>query len=130
MNGNYLLDTNVIIAILNGEVNLSKKLRKAQKIYVSSIALGELYFGMYNSARKKDNIKLLESFIDEVSVLNTTIETSKEYGIIKTELKKKGTPIPENDIWIGAIAAQHALTLVTKDKHFLSIKCISVELLV
>ena len=54
-------------------------------------------------------------------------ETAKHYGVIKSQLKKKGRPIPENDIWIGAIAKQHSLILVSKDQHFKEIENISVE---
>ena len=46
------------------------------------------------------------------------LDTSRHYAIVKSYLKSKGTPIPENDIWIAALAKQHRLTLVTRDKHF------------
>jgi tRNA(fMet)-specific endonuclease VapC len=51
-------------------------------------------------------------------VLYIDEETTFSYGAIKTALRKKGKPIPENDIWIAAIVLRHNLTVVTRDKHF------------
>ena len=51
-------------------------------------------------------------------ILPGSVETARHYGIIKSQLKKKGRPIPENDVWIAAIAKEYDLTLVTRDDHF------------
>jgi tRNA(fMet)-specific endonuclease VapC len=61
-------------------------------------------------------------------VLACDLDTAREYGVIKNALREKGRLIPENDIWIAAIARQHDLTLVTRDEHFKEIKHLKVEM--
>lgn len=118
MNGKYLLDSNIIIAIFNGDQSVIDRVKMASEIYVPSIVVGELYYGAFNSSRKEANIDRIDYLRDEVIILNCDDYTAKFYGQIKKGLKDKGTPIPENDIWIAAIAVQHALTVATRDIHF------------
>lgn len=89
--------------------------------------IGELYYGAFNSTRKTENLRKVDGYRDEVAVLNSDDQTARFYGEVKAELKKKGTSIPENDIWISAIAIQYDLTLVTRDKHFGNIDGLKVE---
>ena len=69
----------------------------------------------------------MAALIDEVSILPVTETTAKHYGVIKNELKQQGRLIPENDIWIAAIAQEYDLTLVTRDKHFSHVQGLKVE---
>lgn len=94
---------------------------KDSEVHVCSVVIGELYYGAYKSSRKKENIEKLEEFIVSTSVLEADITTAKEYGAIKDELRRKGGPVPENDIWIAAFAKQYNLTLYTSDSHFKAI---------
>jgi len=129
MSGNYLLDTNIIIDLFNGDAAVTKKIITADEVFVPNIVIGELYYGSYGSKKTKSNLKRLEEFIVSTTVINTSIETAKIYGHIKNELKKKGAPIPENDIWIAALAKQYSLKLLTRDRHFESIDEIDAEVL-
>jgi tRNA(fMet)-specific endonuclease VapC len=129
MSGRYLLDTNIIIDLFNGDDAVIKKISNANEVFVPNIAIGELYYGSYGSKKAKSNLKRIEEFILSSAVINTSIETARVYGYIKNELKKKGTPIPENDIWIAALAKQHSLKLLTRDKHFKSIDCIDADII-
>ncbi|PKL15278.1 MAG: VapC toxin family PIN domain ribonuclease [Spirochaetae bacterium HGW-Spirochaetae-5] len=129
MSGRYLLDTNIIIDLFNGVDAVTKKLINADEVFVPNVVIGELYFGLYGSKKTKSNIKRLEDFILSSTVINTNIETARIYGYIKNELKKKGTPIPENDIWIAALAKQHSLKVLTRDKHFKSVDNIDTDIL-
>jgi len=129
MSGNYLLDTNIIIDLFNGDAAVTKKIITAGEVFVPNIVIGELYYGSYGSKKTKSNLKRLEEFIVSTTVINTSIETAKIYGHIKNELKKKGAPIPENDIWIAALAKQYSLKLLTRDRHFESIDEIDAEVL-
>jgi tRNA(fMet)-specific endonuclease VapC len=129
MSGRYLLDTNIIIDLFNGDDAVIKKISRADEVFVPNIAIGELYYGSFGSKKTKNNLKRLEEFTIASSVINTGIETARVYGYIKNELKKKGTPIPENDIWIAALAKQHSLKLLTRDKHFKFIANIDVDIL-
>ena len=129
MSGRYLLDTNVIIDLFNGDDAVIKKISNADEVFVPNIVIGELYYGSYGSKKAKNNLKRLEEFILSSTVINTNIETARIYGYIKNELKKKGTPIPENDIWIAALAKQHSLKVLTRDRHFKSIDDIDTDIL-
>lgn len=118
MNGKYLLDTNVIIDLLANDEVVGKKLAEAEEAFISSIAVGELYYGAEKSSRPAENVSRIDEFAAITTVLGCDTETARHYGQIKNMLRAKGRPIPENDLWIAAVARQHSLTLVTRDKHF------------
>ena len=90
----------------------------AIEIYLPSIVIGELYYGAFNSGKKEENIQKIDQLIKESLILACDDTTAKHYGKIKSQLKVKGTPIPENDIWIAALAFQYSLTLISRDTHF------------
>ncbi len=113
----YLLDTNIMVGILNQEAILKERL-EGITAYLPSIGVGELYYGAYKSLRVADNLKSIEAFIVDYPILACDQTTGDVYGKIKATLIVKGRPLPENDIWIAAIARQHDLTLVTRDDHF------------
>jgi tRNA(fMet)-specific endonuclease VapC len=127
MNGRYLLDTNIIIALFADEAVVKVSFRGAAEIFVPSIALGELYYGAHKSKRSIENLARIENFAQQSVVLSCNQEASRSYGKIKHQLRKKGRPIPENDIWIAAIALQHDLTLVTRDVHFQEVEGLKIE---
>lgn len=118
MSGRFLLDTNIIIAIFRGETSIQSRLAGAEEVFVPSIVLGELYFGAHKSRRVEENIERIDDLATSSAVLTCDADTAREYGFIKAGLREKGKPIPENDIWIAAIARQHQLALVTRDDHF------------
>ena len=126
MNGKLLLDTNIMIAIFAGDAEVKTSLAGANEIFVPSIALGELYYGAHKSSRVEANIVRINEFAASSSVLTCDTETSQAYGKLKNTLRIKGRPIPENDIWIAAIAKQYELTLVSRDEHFKEIDELSV----
>jgi len=115
------LDTNIAVDILNGKEETLKKLSKYDIFYLPITVCGELLFGALNSNRKKRNEKTFKAFIKKCKILNSNILISEEYASIRLELKKKGTPIPENDIWIAAICKVNKIPLITRDFHFKNI---------
>lgn len=127
MNGSYLLDTNIVISLFANEDEVIRRISMALRIYVPSIVLGELYYGAYKSSHSKANIVKIDSFALQSSVVSCDVETSRHYGRIKEYLRSKGKPIPENDIWIAALARQHDLIVISRDQHFENIKEINVE---
>ncbi len=84
------------------------------------------YGGQYSTNIEKD-INSINKLVAHYQVLNVDKKTAFVYGIIKAELRSKGKPIPENDIWIASIAKQQDLTLITRDKHFSEIESIDLE---
>ena len=115
---NCFLDTNIIILILNGDNSLASKLDSYSVVNISSTTTGELYFGAYGSTNKEKNLTRIKKFLERCRLVNPNNATSVVYGQIKAALKKKGRPIPDNDIWIAALAIQHKITLITRDAHF------------
>lgn len=127
MSGKYLLDTNIVIALFANDEMVKENLKKAEEIFVPSIVIGELFYGAYKSAHAKENISRIDSFANNNTVLGCDNETARLYGEIKSTLSNKGRPIPENDIWIAAIAMQYNVVLVSRDAHFGEIDTFKVE---
>lgn len=113
----YLLDANAAIALMNGDASIAVVLSQ-NAAYVPSIVLGELYYGAEKSGRVEQNLQRVDEFAANRSVLVCDGETARIYGRLYYQLRAKGKPIPENDVWIAAIALQHHLTLLTRDVHF------------
>jgi tRNA(fMet)-specific endonuclease VapC len=122
MNGRFLLDTNIVIAIFSNDNSVMEPLGMAEEVFVPIIVLGELYYGAQKSIKVESNLARINEFVENCSVIICDTETSRQYGEIKNFLRAKGRPIPENDIWIAAIAKQHELTLVSRDDHFKEIE--------
>jgi tRNA(fMet)-specific endonuclease VapC len=126
MSGEYLLDTNVIIGLLAGEPAVLENLARAEHVFVPSIAIGELCFGARKSGRVEENLALIDEFAASSVVLGCDTDTARRYGEVKNSLRLRGRPIPENDLWIAAIALQHELALATRDEHFDPIESLAV----
>lgn len=118
MNGRFLLDTNIIIGLFSKDASIEARLRETEEIFVPNTVLGELYYGARNSSRIEENLSKVDDFAAGNKILSSDFDTAKLYGYIKSGLKSKGKPIPENDIWIAAIAKQYDLTLASHDSHF------------
>jgi len=118
MSGSFLLDTNVVIALFDNHPAVLAQLASARGVFTASIVLGELYYGALHSSQVVSNTARVTAFAGRNVVLACDDVTAQYYGQIKAQLRAKGKPIPENDIWIGALALQHQLTLATWDGHF------------
>ena len=127
MSGRVLLDTNIVIALFAKEAVVQQRLAEADEAFVSSIVLGELYYGAQKSSRVEANIARVNTFAAANAILVCDTATAQYYGALKNHLRAKGQPIPENDIWIAATAKQYQLTLVTRDGHFQAIEGLVVE---
>ncbi|MDQ3812623.1 MAG: type II toxin-antitoxin system VapC family toxin [Armatimonadota bacterium] len=128
MSGRFLLDTNIVIARFSGEVAIQERILQADEIFLCSIVLGELYFGARKSGRVVENTERIDLMAAGNTILPCDAETALQYGIIKHQLREKGRPIPENDIWIAAIARQHDLILATRDDHFTTVEDLQWEM--
>ena len=114
----YLLDTNIIVAYFKQETTVVQKIVSSPRVILSTVVLGELYFGARKSGRVVQNLDRIEKFREDRLVLTIDVETSQLFGILKRDLEAKGITIPDNDIWIAAIAMRNDLTVVTRDAHF------------
>jgi tRNA(fMet)-specific endonuclease VapC len=118
MNGKYLVDTNCAIQLFTGLKTVEERLSCDPDLYLSAIVLGELFFGAYRSQHVQHNLDQIGELTKTMNVLSCDEKTAEFYGEIKNQLLKKGRPIPENDLWLSALARQHNLTIVTRDRHF------------
>lgn len=115
-----LLDTSGYSKLLKGDKIVQDEIEEASIIYFSVIVVGELLAAFKNGMRETKNKQLLEKFTfkPEVCVISVTEETADIYAQIVRFLKKQGTPIPVNDVWIAAHTIETGAKLITYDGHF------------
>lgn len=118
MSGRFLLDTNIVIALFADEARVKDNLADAHEVFIPSIVIGELCYGARRSGQVRANLARIDELVSASTVLSCDTETARHYGEVKNTLRLKGRPLPENDIWIAALALQHRLILVTRDAHF------------
>ena len=128
MSGNYLLDTSVLIELFAKDKNVMARLECAESTFIPSIALGKRHYGARKSSRTEKNLEQLEALASQAVILPCDAETAYWYGNVKDGLRRAGQPIPENDIWIAAMALQHGLALAARDKHFQAVENLQVEM--
>src|SRR6266496_543689 len=124
MAGDVLLDTNIVIAFFANDGPVLSHIAQVNFL-IPSIVLGELYAGARKSARPAENLARIDAMIPRSIVLSCDHTTAQLYGSIKQVLRAKGRPIPENDIWIAAVAQQYGLTLASRDAHFDEVQALS-----
>lgn len=119
-----LIDTNIYSSAMRGDREVIRILKKMEQIGISAISIGELLSGFKGGTRESKNREELDFFLDSPRVVLYPVDivTSDYYSEIINNLKKAGTPVPTNDIWIAAAAFQHGLQLFTKDAHFSFVK--------
>lgn len=125
----FLLDTNILIASLRGEEDVSRRLADVAptSAFVPVVALGELYFGALKSGRPRENLTRFQGFAANSNVLPCDEATARVYASVRDTLRRKGRPIPDNDIWIAAVALQYDLVLVSRDSHFEHVEDLRLE---
>ncbi len=126
-----LLDTSAYSAMARGLDEAARHVRQSAEIHVTPIVLGELYAGFARGTLQKANLEDLQKFLESPRVQIDVIdpETAGRYAVIFNDLRRRGNPVPTNDIWIAASAMQHGLTVVTADSHFSSIPQVVTALL-
>lgn len=126
---NVLLDTSGYSALQRGDGRVLRVLQRAESVGMPTVVLGELHSGFRAGNRCAENEELLARFLFKTSirVLNVTVETALRYADVDVLLRKKGRPIPRNDVWIAAMAIEHGMHLLTLDAHFHEIPLLSIE---
>ena len=119
--GSVLLDTNVVVAHFRNDPHLTARLSAASALYIPWVVLGELQYGALRAQRREAQLTLIRDFLQSATLLLPDQTTSERYGQVKAELAGIGTLIPDNDIWIAAMARQFDLPLVTRDAHFAAV---------
>ncbi|MBS3776834.1 MAG: type II toxin-antitoxin system VapC family toxin [Bacteroidales bacterium] len=127
----YLLDTNICIYIIKKRpANVLKKFESLSPgdVAISSITLAELYYGIMKSSNPKKNQEALDKFLIPLEILDFDYAVTIEYGKIRADLEKNGTPIGPLDTLIASHAKSLNLTLVTNnEKEFERIPDLKIE---
>lgn len=113
-----ILDTNALSAVVEGDPVLAPLLQSAAQIAIPVIVLGEYRYGISHSRNRRQYEEWLTEYLRSFRILEVEERTTIPYGAVRSELKKAGTPIPSNDVWIAALCRQHALRLLSRDRHF------------
>ena len=115
-----MLDTGAYVGFKRNNIEIVEFVVGSELIMFSPIVLGELMFGFRNGNRFKENMADLNRFLQHEAVELAQIGnlTSDRYSRIAAQLKRQGTPIPTNDIWIAAQTMEHGVELITSDQHF------------
>ena len=117
------LDTNRITDLFRGDGELAERLGICEEVWIPLIVLGEIKAGFRGGKEQRRNEGLLNRLLAKptVGVLLPSQETAEHYAGLFVQLKRAGTPIPDNDLWIAALVLEHNLCLITRDQHFESI---------
>lgn len=115
-----VVDTNAYTRLLAGRKEVLDVIGTADLVYMLIFVLGELYAGFAGGTKEHNNKDALDRFLlkPTVKILNATSETAKVFGMVKQGLRKAGTPLPINDVWIAAHTLETGSTLVSYDNHF------------
>jgi tRNA(fMet)-specific endonuclease VapC len=113
-----ILDTNAVSALFVGDPALGEVLAGGQRHHLPVVVIGEYRYRLLGSRHRNHLQKLLETLIRESFVLLVDETTAETYSQVRDNLRRIGRPIPENDIWIAALARQHHQPVVSRDGHF------------
>lgn len=113
-----ILDTNAVSAVLSGDKRIGEILEAADRHHLPLGVIAEYQYGLLASRRRKRLQALFRRLESDSIILCPDRETVDWYAAIRHDLKRHDTPIPENDVWVAALARQHALEIVSQDLHF------------
>jgi len=122
-----LLDTSAYSAFNRGDARLKSYFQSTNTLILPLIVIGELRAGFAVGSRQRTNERLLQRFIDSpnVEIVPLSMATTQHFAAIYSELRRQGTPIGTNDIWIASLSREHSLELLTLDKDFKNIQGLS-----
>jgi tRNA(fMet)-specific endonuclease VapC len=114
------LDTNRLTDLFRGDHELAEQLSSCEEVWIPLFVLAEIKAGFLGGAQQHRNETTLRRLLARptVGVLLPERETAEHYARLFVQLKRAGTPVPGNDLWIAALALQHELFLITRDEHF------------
>jgi len=118
MSGEIALDTSVAVRFLNGDPEVIEEVLALPEIVLPLVVVGELLFGAENSSRPLQNLPRYLEFISTCMVMPLGRSTTSVYAKTRLSLKRKGRPIPMNDIWIAAQCLEQGWALITDDTDF------------
>jgi len=115
-----VVDTNILSDLFRGEPSVRDFLREFDSIYVPVTVLGELLFGFVLGSREAENRQRLDQFLSQrsVEILPVSPSVAGHYASVMVSLRRNGTPLPANDVWIAAAACAEKVPLISRYRHF------------
>jgi tRNA(fMet)-specific endonuclease VapC len=113
-----ILDTNALSAAADENPALMAALERAEQVAIPVIVIGEYRYGIAQSRHQRRYQQWLDGLLADCRVLDINERTTHHYAAIHLELKRAGKPIPTNDLWIAALCRQHAMPILSRDRHF------------
>ena len=113
-----MVDTNALYAAADDDPAVVAILARAEQMAIPVVVLGEYRYGIAQSRHRASYENWLSGLLNDCLVLDINEPTTHHYAEIVLELKRAGKPIPTNDLWIAALCRQHALPLLSRDRHF------------
>jgi len=126
VNGKLAVDTNAVIAYREAVFDVCTLIDRTDLLYLPAIVLGELVYGAINSTKPVKNEQDITVFANNSIIMPVDEAVAIRYAKVRHELKKKGTPIPENDIWIAALCLEQDIPLLSNDGHFKNVQGLDV----
>ena len=125
------LDTSAYSHFKAGDHEAVAAVQSASWVGVPAVVLGELRTGFLLGRRHDDNERELRRFLGEplVHVLDVDDAASRHYAEIVVSLRRRGTPLPTNDVWIASVAAREGATVLTYDAHFREVERVAARVL-
>lgn len=120
----YCLDTSAYSHFRKGDETVARLLDESEWVGVPTVVLGELRAGFLRGSRNRENLRQLEEFLAHPLVDELVVDSlvAEHYALLWDELRRQGTPLPTNDVWIAACAARFGATVLTYDDHFACIR--------
>ena len=113
-----ILDTKAVSALADGEPGAVEQLTRAPDAAIPVVVLGEFRYGIVQSRHRRQYERWLSELLDVVRVLEINEETTVRYADLRLELKKSGSPLPANDVWVAALCRQYGQPILSRDRHF------------
>ena len=126
-----ILDTNLLIDLFEKEIPLPSEFVRYDSLFLPVTVIGEYRAGLFDTKRGEENKRKLAYYLSRSSVrtVPVTDRTAELYAKVYQALRKQGTPIPQNDMWIAASALEHGADLATRDEHFRLVPMLNVIVL-
>ena len=123
-----MMDTNAYSALMRSETRVANQVRAADHIYIPAVVMGELLYGFRMGGRNRQNRWQLMEFLasPRVNFHPADQTVCERYALVMDQLRRKGRPIPSNDVWVAAHTLAEGAELLTMDKHFDEVDGVSI----
>ena len=120
---NVMLDTNIYSAWRRGDPHVRRFIANADRVLLPAIVIGELLAAFRRGSRYQRNLDDLHEVLahSKVFITDISMQTADRYGRIAAILRRRGRPIPSNDVWIAAAASELGAPLLSFDRHFAAV---------